>query len=99
MRTKLFVLVHLVAFAALAILASPAAAWPGPHHRVLPTTTTPAAMPAPAADLLAKTTALLGASTYPWVQPVWTSVHGVVLVKAPTAIQSAQTEPTQIGLG
>jgi hypothetical protein len=50
-------------------------------------------------DLVPKTPAMLGASSYPWVQPVWTSVHGVVLVKAPTAIRSVQTEPAWIGLG
>ena len=96
MRAKLFMLVLLVAFAALTVIVAPAAAWPGPHHRLLPTTTQ-AAIPVPAADLVPKTLAMLGA--YPWVQPVWTSVHGVVLVKAPTAIRSVQTEPAWIGLG
>ena len=39
MRAKLFMLVLLVAFAtALTVLVSPAAAYPGPHHRVFPTT-------------------------------------------------------------
>ena len=98
MRTKL-VLVHLVAFAALAVLLSPASAWPGPHHPTVPTTTTHVVSPVRAEGLLAKTMAMLSASSYPWVQPVWTSVHGVVLVKAPTVIQSAQREPTWIGLG
>jgi len=99
MRAKLFVLVLLVAFAAaLTALVSPAAAWPGPHHRLFPTTTTQAPIGVPVADLVPKTLVMLGASTYPWVQPVWTPVHGVVLVKAPTVIQPVQTEPTWIGL-
>jgi hypothetical protein len=96
MRTKLFMLVVLLAFAALMVIASPAAAWPGPHHRLFPATTQ--AAPVPAADLVPKTPAMLGASSYPWAQPVWTRVHGVVLVIAPIAIQSVPTESRWIGL-
>jgi hypothetical protein len=92
MRTKLVLLVLLVAFAALALLVSTAAAAPG-RVRLFPTTTTPAAKPVPAADLVAKTAAMLPSSAYPWVQPVFQTVHGAVVVTLPQTIATANTQP------
>ena len=92
MRTKLVLLVLLVAFAALALVVSTAAARPGPRRPPQPTTPR-AAKPVPAADLVAKTPAMLPGSAYPWVQPVWRTVNGVVVVTLPRTIGSANTQP------
>jgi len=86
MRTKLVLLVLLVAFAALALVVSTAAARPGPRRPPQPTTPR-AAKPVP------KTAAMLPGSAYPWVQPVWRTVHGVVVVTLPRVIGSANTQP------
>jgi len=86
MRTKLVPLVLLVALAAFALVVSPAAARPGPRHPP-PTTATHAAKPVP------KTAAMLPGSAYPWVQPVWRTVNGVVVVTLPRTIGSANTQP------
>lgn len=32
-------------------------------------------------------------ATYPWVQPVWQTVHGVVVVTLPRTIVTANTQP------
>jgi hypothetical protein len=92
MRTKPVLLVLLVAFAALAFLVSTAAAAPG-HRRLPQTTTTHVAKPIPAADLVAKAAAMLPGATYPWVQPIWRTVHGVVIVTLPRTIVTANTQP------
>jgi hypothetical protein len=91
MRAKLVLLVLLVAFAALALEVNTATALVGPRHR-LPATTR-AATPVPAADRVPKTAAMLAGSAYPWVQPVWQTVHGVVVVKPPRTIVTANTQP------
>ena len=92
MRTKPVLLVLLVAFTALVLLVSAAVAAPGPRHPK-PTTTTAAAKPVPAADLVPKTTAELAGATYPWVQPVWHTLDGVVIVTLPRTIATANTQP------
>jgi hypothetical protein len=81
MRTKLVSLVLLVALAALTLPVSAAAA-PG-RGGLLHRTTTSAAKPVPAADLVAKSAAMLPGSAYPWVQPVFQTAHGVVVVTLP----------------
>lgn len=92
MRTKLVLLVLLVAFAALALVVGTAAAAPGRGGLLLRTTTS-AAKPVPAADLVAKTAAMLPGSAYPWVQPVFQTAHGVVVVTLPRTIVTANTQP------
>ena len=92
MRTKPVLVVLLVAFAALAVLIGSAVAAPG-HRHLMPTTTTPAAKPVPAAELVPKTAAMLPGSAYPWVQPSWQTVHGVTVVALPRAIATANTQP------
>jgi hypothetical protein len=89
MRTKL---VLLGAFAALVLLVDTAAAAPGRGPR-LSTATTPAAKPVPAADLVPKTTAMLPGAAYPWVQPIWQTVDGVVVVTLPRTVATANTQP------
>jgi hypothetical protein len=91
MRTKLL-LVLLVALVALTVFVTTAAAAPGPRLRGL-TITTPAE-PIPAAAVVPKTAAMLGGSAYPWVQPVWQSLDGVVIVKLPQTIVTAYTQPS-----
>ena len=92
MRTKPVLLVLLVALAALAVFVTTAAAAPGPRLRGL-TLTTPAATPVPAAALVAKTAAMLGGSAYPWVQPIWQTADGVVVVTLPRTIATTNTQP------
>jgi hypothetical protein len=92
MRTKPVLLVLLVAFAALVLLVGSAAAAPG-HRHLMPTTTTPAAQPVPAADLVPKTAAMLPGSAYPWVQPSWQTLASVTIVTLPETIATANTQP------
>ena len=92
MRTKPVLLVLLVALAALTVLVTTAAAAPGPRLRGLTITTT-AAKPVPAAALVPKTAAMLAGSAYPWVQPVWRTVHGVVIVTLPRTVATVSTQP------
>lgn len=91
MRTKPL-LVLLVALVALTVFVTTAAAAPGRGAR-WSTTTTPAAKPVPAGALVAKTVAMLGGSAYPWVQPMWQTVDGIVVVTVPRTIATASTQP------
>jgi hypothetical protein len=91
MRTKLVLLV-LVALAALAVFVTTAAAAPGPRLRGL-VPTPPAPKPVPAAALVPKTAAMLPGSAYPWVQPIWQTIDGVVVVTLPRTIATANTQP------
>ncbi len=52
-----------------------------------------AAKPARAPVPVAKTAVMLPGSAYPWVQPVWQTVHGVVVVTLPRTIATANTQP------
>ncbi|HUZ15405.1 MAG TPA: hypothetical protein VMU72_04410 [Gaiellaceae bacterium] len=52
-----------------------------------------AAKPVPAAAPVVKTAVMLPGSAYPWVQPVWRTVNGVVVVTLPRVIGSANTQP------
>jgi hypothetical protein len=73
---------------ALAVAASTAGAVPIPprYHPAKP----PA--PVPANVVVVKTVATLGAS-YPWVQPRWVMVGGVMLPMLPTTAVSASVQP------
>lgn len=52
-----------------------------------------AATPAPAAAPVPKTAATLPGAMYPWVQPVWQTIDGVVVVTLPPTIATAGTQP------
>ena len=91
MRTKPVLLVPLVALAALAAFATTAAAAPGRFQ--LHATTAPAAKSVPAAAVVPNTAAMLAGSAYPWVQPLWQTVDGVVHVTAPPTIVMLSTQP------
>jgi hypothetical protein len=52
-----------------------------------------AASPARATVPVVKTAAMLPGAAYPWVQPVWRTVHGVVIVTLPRVIVTANTQP------
>jgi hypothetical protein len=92
MRTKPL-LVLLVALAALTVFVTTAAAAPGPRPRYLRPTTT-VEKPIPAADIVVKTAAMLGGSAYPWVQPMWQTVDGVVVVTVPQKTVAISTQPS-----
>ncbi|HZQ89933.1 MAG TPA: hypothetical protein VFA42_07985 [Gaiellaceae bacterium] len=92
MRTTLVMFVHLVAFAALAVLVSAAAAMPVPG-RPTPTSTTHATKPVPARVVAPKTAAMLPGSTYPWVYPVWARVGGILLPTLSRTIQVGNAQP------
>ena len=93
MRTKPVLLVLLVALAALTVLVTTAVAAPGPRERGL-TIKTPPATPIPASVLVPKTAAMLAGSTYPWVQPMWQTVHGVIVVTVPQTTTAVSTQPS-----
>ena len=93
MRTKPVLLALLVALAAVTVLATTAAAAPGRLRLYAPTTTTSATKPVPAADLVPKTTASIPGAGYPWVQPIWQTVDGVVVVTLPRTIATTTTQP------
>lgn len=52
-----------------------------------------ASTPAPAAAPATKTAAMLPGGTYPWVQPIWQTVNGVVVVTLPQTTGTADTQP------
>ncbi len=90
MRTKRLMFVLVVAFATLAY-ASVAAAESGPIRP--PHKTTPVTKQVPASAIVPKTVAMLPGANYPWVQPIWTRVDGVLLPVLPHRIQVAFTQP------
>jgi hypothetical protein len=85
-RRSVLALVGIVV--ALAVAVSTAGALP------IPPRYQPAKPPAPvpANVIVVKTVATLG-SSYPWVQPRWVMVHGVMLPTLPTAPVSASVQP------
>ena len=92
MRTIRLTCVLLVAFAMLARLAASASAGPGP--RKAPTVRKQTPTPVPASAIVPKTAAMLPGAVYPWVQPHFVRVGGVLLASPLHAIRlSTTTQP------
>jgi len=92
MRTKHPMLVLLVAFATFVSCVATAAAWPGPRWPI-PPRTTHVTKTVPASVIVPKTAAMLPGAAYPWVQPTWIHVGGVLMPTVSRAMPAGTTQP------
>ena len=61
---------------------------------VVPRTTTKQPAPAiPKGIVAVKTVALLPGGSYPWVQPTWARVHGVLIARLPAPLLGPSVNP------